>query len=242
MTSFADIDIRGILPQREPFLFVDRLLHYDDGETVTAFTVPEGHLLVEEGKLTTSGVLENMAQSSAARIGYLSKYILHVPVRVGYIGAIRKFRLHRQPAVGETLETKILLREDVFGISLVDAVVQVGNEIIAEGSLKTALGEKDPAHFTVLLLHSPLYLDEAAEWGADLTLAGHFHGGTIRLFGRGLMTPQYQFFYPRCQGMFSFGEKKGIVSAGLGTHSVNVRLFDRPEAVLVTLKQEDEAF
>ena len=140
MTSFADIDIRGILPQREPFLFVDRLLHYDDGETVTAFTVPEGHLLVEDGKLTTSGVLENMAQSSAARIGYLSKYI---PVRVGYIGAIRKFRLHRQPAVGETLETKILLREDVFGISLVDAVVQVGNEIIAEGSLKTALGEKE---------------------------------------------------------------------------------------------------
>ena len=66
MTSFADIDIRGILPQREPFLFVDRLLHYDDGETVTAFTVPEGHLLVEDGKLTTSGVLENMAQSSAA--------------------------------------------------------------------------------------------------------------------------------------------------------------------------------
>lgn len=143
MTSFADIDIRGILPQREPFLFVDRLLHYDDGETVTSFTVPEGHLLVEDGKLTTSGVLENMAQSSAARIGYLSKYILHIPVRVGYIGAIRKFRLHRQPAVGETLETKILLREDVFGISLVDAVVQVGNEIIAEGSLKTAMGEKE---------------------------------------------------------------------------------------------------
>ena len=42
-----------------------------------------------------------------------------------------------QPEVGS------LLREDVFGISLVDAVVQVGNEIIAEGSLKTALGEKE---------------------------------------------------------------------------------------------------
>ena len=143
MTSFADIDIRGILPQREPFLFVDRLLHYDDGETVTAFTVPEGHLLVEDGKLTTSGVLENMAQSSAARIGYLSKYILHVPVRVGYIGAIRKFRVHRLPAVGEALETTVVLREDVFGISLTDAVVRVGEEIIAEASLKTALGDKE---------------------------------------------------------------------------------------------------
>ena len=101
------------------------------------------------------------------------------------------------------------------------------------------LGEKAKAHFTILLLHSPLYMEEAAEWGADLTLSGHFHGGTIRLFGRGLMTPQYQFFYPRCQGIFRLGTMTGIVSAGLGTHSVNVRLNDRPEAVLVTLKHEE---
>ena len=112
---------------------------------------------------------------------------------------------------------------------------------LPERFLEKKLGKKAADRFTVLMLHSPLYLDEAADWGADLTLAGHFHGGTIRLFGRGLMTPQYQFFYPRCQGMFSFGEKKGIVSAGLGTHSVNVRLWDRPEAVLVTLKHEDKA-
>jgi predicted hotdog family 3-hydroxylacyl-ACP dehydratase len=143
MNPFDTIGIAGILPQREPFLFVDRLVRYDDRETVTAFTVPAGHLLVEDGHLTASGILENMAQSSAARIGYLCRYILHVPVRIGYIGAIRKFRVHRLPAAGETLTTSILLREDVFGISLTDAVVRVDEEIIAEASLKTALGEKE---------------------------------------------------------------------------------------------------
>ena len=143
MSPFDEIDIRGILPQRPPFDFVDRLVRYDDAETVTAFTVPAEHLLVEDGHLTAPGILENMAQSSAARIGYLCKYILHVPVRIGYIGAIRKFRVHRLPAVGETLTTTILFREDVFGISLVDAVVRVGDEMIAEASLKTALGEKE---------------------------------------------------------------------------------------------------
>ena len=143
MSPFDEIAIDGILPQREPFVFVDRLVHYDDRETVTSFTVPAEHLLVEDGHLTASGILENMAQSSAARIGYLCKYILHVPVRIGYIGAIRKFRVHRLPAVGETLTTTIILREDVFGISLVDAAVRVGEEIIAEAALKTALGEKE---------------------------------------------------------------------------------------------------
>ena len=143
MSSFRDIPISAILPQRAPFLFVDRLEHYDEHETRTSFTVPEEHLLVEDGHLTASGILENMAQASAARIGYLCKYVLHVPVRIGYIGAIRKFRVYRLPAVGETVTTTILFREDVFGITLTDAVVRIGEEIIAEAALKTALGEKE---------------------------------------------------------------------------------------------------
>ena len=143
MSPFDEIPVGEILPQREPFVFVDRLVHYDERETVTAFTVPAEHLLVEDGHLTASGILENMAQSSAARIGYLCRFILHVPVRIGYIGAIRKFRVHRLPAAGETLTTKIILREDVFGITLTDAVVRVGEEVIAEAALKTALGEKE---------------------------------------------------------------------------------------------------
>ena len=143
MSPFDQIAIGGILPQREPFLFVDWLESYDDRETVTSFTVPAEHLLVEDGHLTASGILENMAQSSAARIGYQCKYILHVPVRIGYIGAIRKFRVYRLPAVGETLTTTVILREDVFGISLTDVVVRVGEEIMAEAALKTALGEKE---------------------------------------------------------------------------------------------------
>ena len=143
MSPFDEIPVSEILPQRDPFVFVDRLERYDERETVTSFTVPAEHLLVEDGHLTASGILENMAQSSAARIGYQCKYILHVPVRIGYIGAIRKFRVHRLPAVGETLSTTIVLREDVFGISLADAVVRVGEETIAEASLKTAIGEKE---------------------------------------------------------------------------------------------------
>ena len=143
MNPFHAIAIDGILPQREPFLFVDRFEHFDELQTRTSFTVPAEHLLVEDGHLSAAGLLENMAQSCAARIGYLCKYVLNVPVRIGYIGAVRKFRVHRLPAAGETIETTILFREEVFGITLTDAVVRVGEEIIAEAALKTALGEKE---------------------------------------------------------------------------------------------------
>ena len=44
--------------------------------------------------------------------------------------------------------------------------------------------------FSVVMVHSPLYMETFSEWGSDLTLSGHFHGGTIYLGPLGgLMTP-----------------------------------------------------
>lgn len=93
--------------------------------------------------------------------------------------------------------------------------------------------------FQILLCHSPLYFGACRNWGADLTLSGHFHGGTIRLpYLGGVMTPQYQFFLPWCAGEFEEEGKYMIVSRGLGTHSINIRLNNKPQVVVVDLKRK----
>lgn len=90
--------------------------------------------------------------------------------------------------------------------------------------------------FRICLLHTPLYYREAIRCGADLVLSGHYHGGTIRLPGLGgLMTPQYQFFVKECAGLHHYGRGQVLVNRGLGTHSVNLRINDRPELSLITL-------
>lgn len=114
--------------------------------------------------------------------------------------------------------------------------------LMPEGYMERKLG-KGPSvckeePFTILLAHSPLYFDSYVRWGADLTLAGHFHGGTIRIPGLGgVMTPQYQFFLPWCAGDFERNGKRMIVSRGLGTHSINIRLNNRPQLVLIRLRR-----
>ncbi len=107
---------------------------------------------------------------------------------------------------------------------------------LAPGYLEETLGKADGEAYQILLMHSPQFFEECAAWGADLTLSGHFHGGTIRLpyFG-GLMTPQYQFFRRECAGRFDEGGKTMIAGRGLGTHSVNVRLNDLPQVVVIKL-------
>lgn len=93
--------------------------------------------------------------------------------------------------------------------------------------------------FQILLAHSPLFFDAYRKWGADLTLSGHFHGGTIRIPGLGgVMTPQYQFFLPVCAGIHEREGRYMAVSRGLGTHSINIRLNNRPQLLAIRLKRK----
>ena len=143
MTDFQQIPILGILPQRPPFVFVDRLLHYDEEITRTSFRIPEEALFVEDGRFRSAGLVEHMAQSAAARTGYVARYILHIPVTIGYIGSVRKLRILRHPRVGETLETSVFVRQDIFGITLTDIEVRSGDELLATASMKTATSDKE---------------------------------------------------------------------------------------------------
>ncbi|MDO4938981.1 MAG: metallophosphoesterase [Lachnospiraceae bacterium] len=100
------------------------------------------------------------------------------------------------------------------------------------------LGGIDPKRYNVMLAHSPLFMESYTQMGADLVLSGHFHGGTIRLPGNvGLMTPQYQFFNTNVVGMKQIDHTFMIISSGLGTHSVNLRINNKPQVVVVDIKK-----
>lgn len=92
--------------------------------------------------------------------------------------------------------------------------------------------------FTILMAHNPSYFREYAAWGADLTLAGHMHGGIIQVpFMGGLLSPEHVFFPEFDAGLFEQGSKKMIVNRGLGSSVINFRLFNRPELTCITLKK-----
>ncbi len=104
------------------------------------------------------------------------------------------------------------------------------------------LGKSIEGRYRILLAHSPVYFDTYVKWGADLTLSGHLHGGIIGIpkLG-GLITPQIELFPKYSCGICRKGKKTGVVSRGLGTHTVNIRLFNPAELVVVTLCPGKEA-
>ena len=140
--DFRSIPIGNILPQQPPFRFIDHLESYSEEVTEVSFTVREDTMLVEDGCLSAAGVMEHMAQASAARVGYVTVYILHKPVSIGFIGQVKRFVLNRLPRIGEELHTKVFLKQEIFGISLADLEVCSGQELLATATLKTALNDE----------------------------------------------------------------------------------------------------
>lgn len=120
---------------------VGKLMHFDMEKTVTQTEVRADNIFVENGVFTASGIIENIAQTCAARIGYVNKYILKKGIQLGFIGAIRNLNLYRCPKTGEVIETSIVTIEEIFGMTLVSAAVKVDGEVIADSEMKIALSE-----------------------------------------------------------------------------------------------------
>lgn len=105
--------------------------------------------------------------------------------------------------------------------------------------MESVVGKSPGNIFHILLAHNPNYLKTYAQWGSDLVLSGHFHGGMIRIpkLG-GVISPQFQIFPKYDAGEFHEGNTTMILSRGLGNHSIKLRLFNEPEISCIELKKK----
>ena len=141
-TILRSIDIHELLPQQEPFVMVSRRVHLDDVRTACELDISADNIFVDKGRLSASGLIENVAQTCATRIGYVNKYILKKAVQIGFIGAIRNMDIIDLPEVGQQITTIVDVKEEVFGMTLASAVVKHGERILVTTEMKIAVKEK----------------------------------------------------------------------------------------------------
>ncbi len=96
---------------------------------------------------------------------------------------------------------------------------------------------------SVLLAHNPYFAETYFDWGADLTLCGHYHGGVLRINEhKGLLSPQIRILPPYCCGDFYRQEQCLMVSAGLGEHTLPLRIHNPREILTITLRKRNETW
>ena len=90
--------------------------------------------------------------------------------------------------------------------------------------------------YQILLAHHPGYMKEYLAYGADLILGGHYHGCVVQLPGiGGVISTNFTLFPKYSGGIYQEGEQTAVVSRGLGTHSVPLRLWNWPELIVLEL-------
>ena len=126
----------------------------------------------------------------------------------------------------------------IYGLELpMETYKKFKKIVVTKEDVETCIGKPDENRFNILLAHNPSYVQAYKEWGADMIVSGHLHGGLIRLpFIGAVITPQMRLF-PKYSGEITLEDGHIIiVSKGLGTHTFNIRFLN--EAEVISLKFE----
>jgi predicted hotdog family 3-hydroxylacyl-ACP dehydratase len=133
------ISVLDLIPQRPPFVMIDTLLYADKDKGNSTFKIEKDNLFIENKHFSEAGIIENMAQTCAAHIGYMNK---GNAVKIGVIGSIKNLEIFQLPLYNQTIETSIEVTNVIFSTTIVLAKVTWNNALIASCEMKVSITEK----------------------------------------------------------------------------------------------------
>ena len=128
-------DIAMLLPQGPPFILVDKLLFSDGTTSRTSFRVTAERPLVDNGRFSEGGLLENIAQTAAAGSGY---HALRTggAVAAGFIISVSNFIITALPGIGDELLTETRVQMRIPDIIVISGEVTCKERVIATCEMK----------------------------------------------------------------------------------------------------------
>ena len=136
--TLPDTNVLNYIPQRLPIVMIDTLQRVDGAVTETVFTVLQNTLFVKDAVFQEPGLIENIAQTAAAGVGYTCA-LNNTAVPVGFIGAIKNLTIEYLPKVGDTLVTRVEVLEEIFDMTLIKGESFVGSIRVASCEMKIVL-------------------------------------------------------------------------------------------------------
>lgn len=133
---------------------------------------------------------------------------------------------------------------EVYGLNIdLDFYNRINQPKFTQSYLTEKLGNCENECYNILIAHTPAYIKEYANAGFDLVFCGHYHGGFLRLpFVGGIISPQMKIFPKFSAGHYKVNECDIIVSRGLGSHTIPVRINNPPELIVINFNKRNEDY
>lgn len=132
--------VENLLPQKFPFVMVDKMYSYTETSLVSGLKIQSDNIFYHNGSFVEAGLVEHMAQSVALHTGY-QFYLKQEPAPTGYIGSIKDIEIKELPKLDKEIQTTVSILQEFGGITLVDVVTKLNGVEIATGQMKTVLAK-----------------------------------------------------------------------------------------------------
>ena len=132
--------VESLIPQKKPFIMVDKLLFFSEEKVVSGLTVSEENIFTNSKTFTAPGVIEHMAQTVALYTGY-QYFLKNLPAPTGYIGAIKKVEIFELPKVSDELITTVKILHEILGVTLVQIETLKSGVVVASSEMKTVIAK-----------------------------------------------------------------------------------------------------
>ena len=128
-------DILSLIPHRPPFVMIDKLLMISEKGATSIFKISEKNLFLSAGFLAEAALIENIAQTAAARIGYISLNE-DKPAPVGYLAAVQNFEVFNLPQLHDEITTEIFIENVIFSVVIINGKIICNKKNIASCNMK----------------------------------------------------------------------------------------------------------
>lgn len=132
------------IPQRAPFVMIDELVEASDTAATSTFKILPENILVNDGKFTEPGLIENIAQTAAAMVGYQCM-IQQVPVPVGFIAAVKDLKIMNVPSVETVIQTQVTVTNTVMDVTIVQGTVEQSGKLLCSCEMRILVQKSVPA-------------------------------------------------------------------------------------------------
>ena len=130
-------DIASLIPQRPPIMMVSVYGYEDSDNGWSKLNIAEDNIFLDnEGHIRAEGLLEHIAQTAAAHIGF--KHLLAgEEVGVGFIGDIKRCSINGpMPAAGDSVKTSIKIVSQVGNITMISAETRLNDNVVVSCRMK----------------------------------------------------------------------------------------------------------
>jgi 3-hydroxyacyl-[acyl-carrier-protein] dehydratase len=133
--------ILNYIPQRPPMVMVDTLIEADHEKATSSFQIAPDNIFVEDGKFSEPGLVENIAQTAAAMVGYQCA-LRNVPVPVGFIAAVKNLKINFIPEAVSTIQTHVTVTNTVMNVSIIEGRVEQSGTLLCTCEMKILIQNK----------------------------------------------------------------------------------------------------